>query len=343
MFCGVVLALAGAGICDDRGAVHGRRHTVVDMAGRSVSVPRHPRRVVTIRGAPILNTFIFALGKGDTIVNGLPVSARLNQKDCCRLQSTFAPRINMQPSIESKDDISMEMLLLLRPDLVITMMKKYINLLKHTGIPVIYVEMGRDGDKGKDIMRLLGTVYGAGTQAQRYVRYFDSALRRVRSRTSDIPESRRARVLYCNFRTFTQTSPTADWWIETAGGISLGGKGPVISGTRFFSAEDVLVWHPDVLIVSTPGEVDLVYGDPRFRDVAAVRDGRVVSVPTGSLRWSHPTSEQPLMVLWAAKLFYPERFKDLDMKEETMNFYHTFFRYRLTEGQIAEILDGKRD
>jgi len=312
------------------------------MAGRKVSVPRDLRRVVTVRGAPILNTFIFALGKGDTIVNGLPISARLNEKDCCRLQRVFAVQIDRQPSIEGRDGANMEMLLLLRPDLVVTMMKRYVDLLKHTGIPVIYVEMGRSGNRNKDIMTLLGAVYGTGPEAHSYVRYFDSVVSRVRSRTGDIPQARKARVLYGNFKTFTQSSPTADWWIETAGGISLGKKGPVIDGVRAFSAEDVLAWNPDVVIVSTPQEVDMIYGDPRFKEVAAVRRRRIACVPTGSLRWSHPTSEQPLAVLWAAGLFYPERFRDLNMKEETGNFYRTFFKHPLTDDQIMGVLVGKR-
>ncbi len=339
--CGVILTATGAGLCDGAGAGPGRPVRVVDMAGQNILLSEKPRRVVTVRGAPILNTFIFALGRGDTIVNGLPVSARLNQKDCCRFQNVFAPQLDGQPSIEGKDSVKIEALLLLKPDLVLTTMKKYIKALPNTGIPVICVETGHDGNKNKDIMTILGKALGAQSEAQKYVRYFDLTIRRVRSKTSDIPGKKKAKVLYCNFKTFTQSSPTADWWIETAGGVSLGKNGPVLDGIRGFSAEDVITWDPDVFIVSTPGEIDMVYGDPRFRQVTAVKRKRVFSVPTGSLRWSHPTSEQPLAVLWAAKIFYPERFEDLDLKKETREFYKTFFKYRLTDKQIAEILTGK--
>jgi iron complex transport system substrate-binding protein len=335
-----MLACAGAGICNGTAPEAAQRRTVVDMAGRSVSVPGNPRRVVTVRGAPILNTFIFALGKGGTIVNGLPVTARRSQKDCCRLQSLFAPQITKQPSVEAYDEISVETILLLRPDLIFTMMKGYINLLGRTGVPVLYIDMGR-GDRTKDIVALLGRVWGMGEHADRYARYFDSVVRRVTSRTSDIPKGRRVRVLYCDFRSFKQSSSTADWWIEKAGGISLGKKGPVLNGVRTFSAEDVLAWDPDVVIVSTPKEVDMVYDDQRFRNIPAVMRRRVVPVPTGSLRWSHPTSEQPLMLLWAAKLFYPERFRDLNIRRETDKFYRDFFGRTLSDDEIMTIFTGR--
>lgn len=38
---------------------------VVDMAGREVPVPAGLRKVVTLGSAPVLNSFVFALERGD--------------------------------------------------------------------------------------------------------------------------------------------------------------------------------------------------------------------------------------------------------------------------------------
>jgi len=139
-----------------------------------------------------------------------------------------------------------------------------------------------------------------------------------------------------------QSSLTADWWIEQAGGISLRKEGPIKSGIRSLSPEHVLLWNPDVWIVPVPDEIDMVYRDPRFKNVSAVKNRRVYSVPVGSVRWSHPTSEQPLGVLWAAKLLYPERFGNVNIEAEVRRFYLTFFRYHLSDKEIKEMLTGNK-
>jgi len=48
-----------------RAAADPHQRTVVDMAGRQVSVPREIRRVVTAGGTPAVNAFIATLGRGD--------------------------------------------------------------------------------------------------------------------------------------------------------------------------------------------------------------------------------------------------------------------------------------
>ena len=45
--------------------------SVKDMAGRTVELPRRIDRVVTLGSLPVLNSFVFTMGEGRTIVNGL--------------------------------------------------------------------------------------------------------------------------------------------------------------------------------------------------------------------------------------------------------------------------------
>ncbi|OPX95280.1 MAG: Periplasmic binding protein [Syntrophorhabdus sp. PtaB.Bin006] len=338
-----VFALVTAGVCNNAWAKSDRDRVIVDMAARNVAVPGNPRRVVTLGSAPVINSFVFAMGKGGTIINGLPAAKQFNRSDCCRFQTIFAPQLDTQPSLEGGDwSLKSETLLLLRPEVVLTATRKHISLLEKLGIPAVYIALDARGERNREVMTFLGKVYDREYESNRYIEYFDSVMHRVRDRTRGIPEKEKPRVLYCNFKVMTQSSLTADWWIEAAGGISLGKEGPLKEGMRSFSAEHVLAWNPDVWIVSVPDEVDMVYRDSRFKNVAAVKNKKVFSVPVGSIRWSHPTSEQPLGVLWAAKLFYPERFKDLNIKAEMEYFYLTFFRYRLSGKEIKEMLTGRK-
>jgi len=338
-----MFALAMAGVCSNAWAKGDRDRFVVDMAGRSVPVRDNPRRVVTLGSAPVINSFVFALGKGETIINGLPAAKQFNRSDCCRFQTVFAPQLDTHPALEAGDwSLKSETLLLLRPDLILTGTRKHIDLLEKLGIPAVCIALNGRGETNREIMTLLGKVYNKEYESNRYIEYFDSVMHRVRDRIRDIPEKEKVRVLYCNFKVMTQSSITTDWWIEAAGGISLGKDGPLKDGIRSFSAEHILAWNPAIWIVSVPDEIDMVYRDSRFRNVTAVKNKKVFSVPVGAIRWSHPTSEQPLGVLWATKLFYPERFKDLNIEAEMEYFYLTFFRYRLSGKEIKEMLTGRK-
>lgn len=318
-------------------------HVVTDMAGRIVTVPDKPQRIVTLGSGPVINSFVFAMGKGQTLINDLPAIARTGRQDCCRFQYSFAPQISGQTCLEGSDwSLKTEALLLLKPDVVLTGSKRHIDLLEKLCIPTVYIGLDARGETNREVMALIGKVYGEERQSNLYIGYFDAVMRCVGERIKGIPDKNKVKVLYCNFRAMTQSSLTADWWIKAAGGINLGKNGTLNSGIRSFSAEHVLAWNPDIWIVSVPDEIDMVYRDTRFANITAVINRKVFSVPVGSIRWSHPTSEQPLGVLWAAKLFYPERFKDLDIEAEMKSFYLTFFKYQLTGKEIKEMLTGRK-
>jgi iron complex transport system substrate-binding protein len=94
------------------------------------------------------------------------------------------------------------------------------------------------------------------------------------------------------------------------------------------------------MIVANPKGAALVKSDSNFRQMKAVRNNRVYVAPVGAHTWANRTAEQPLVVLWAAKTFFPEQFKSVDMPAEVKAFYRDFFRHELTDAQVAEILSG---
>ena len=48
-----------------------RQRLVTDMAGRTVQLPEQINRVVTLGSLPVLNSFVFTMGEGRTLINGL--------------------------------------------------------------------------------------------------------------------------------------------------------------------------------------------------------------------------------------------------------------------------------
>ncbi|WP_172607379.1 hypothetical protein [Corynebacterium renale] len=43
----------------------------------------------------------------------------------------------------------------------------------------------------------------------------------------------------------------------------------------------------------------------------------------------------------AAKLFYPDRFQDIDLVKETQDFYKKFYDYDLSADEVQRIIDAE--
>jgi iron complex transport system substrate-binding protein len=131
-----------------------------------------------------------------------------------------------------------------------------------------------------------------------------------------------------------------DDWIRVAGGINVA---DVVGNGRPVTMEQVVAWNPDVIIVgSAPNGANrqAILDDPRWRQIKAVRDGKVFVNPTGAYLWDRHSAEAALQVLWAAKTLHPARFADLDMGRETRQFYARFFHHTLTDAELASILNA---
>jgi len=308
---------------------------VTDMAGRTIDLPPRIERVVTLGSLPVLNSFVFAMGEARTIANGLADFARPHWK----YQGVFAPQVAGQPTLQQPNrEPNVEAILLARPDVVLTMHRESVAPLEQRGIATIFLAW-REPQDVKACMTLLGQVFDRQEAAQRYNRFFDDTLARVATALAPVPANARPRVLYLQPDTLTQPRLIAEWWIPAAGGVSVTDDGRTAE-SRSFSLEQVMLWDPDILIVTGPKDVAFVKADRVFGQLKAVRAGRVHVVPVGAHTWANRTAEQPLTVLWAAKTFHPQRFPALDLAAETKAFYRDFFGHDLGDAQVAEMLSG---
>lgn len=307
--------------------------TIVDMDGRSVTLPDKISRIVTIGPVPVLNGFLFAFGDQRAIVNGLP------RELARKFQFVFAPDLAKRPIVQSSaSGLAVEDIVALRPDLVLTMDRAATDKLAGLGLPAVLLNWREPADITK-LMRLLGEILDDRRTAEDYARYFEETLERVATTLGPIEDARRPRVLYVNYRRLTQPHRIAEWWIPHAGGRSVTDDGRSEESVTF-SFEQLIAWNPDVLIVADRGEVDLVTAEPRLRDVSAVRNKRIHVAPAGAHLWANRTIEQPLTVLWAASILHPEKFSREMLESQTSSFYDHFFHVSLSKEQVDEILAG---
>ncbi|MFO1329170.1 MAG: ABC transporter substrate-binding protein [Rubrivivax sp.] len=325
----VLAAPAGAALAADTA------RTVTDMAGRKVGLPARIERIVTLGSLPVINSFVFTMGEGRRIVNGLADFAKPHWK----YQTVFAPQLAGQPTMQQPNrEPSVEAILAARPDLVLTMHRESVERLAALGIPVVFLAW-REAEDVKACMTVLGQVFAKPEVAQRYVAWFDGTVASVREGLRGVPNEQRPRVLYLQPETMSQPRLIAEWWIPAAGGVSVTDDGRRTE-TRTFTMEQVLLWNPDVLLLASVEGLERVRKDRAFGVLKAVRSGQMHLVPVGAHTWSNRTAEQPLTVLWGAKTFHPQRFAALDLGAETRRFYRDFFGHTLDDAQLAEILSG---
>lgn len=301
------------------------------MADRNVTVPYHISRIATVGAVPVINSYLFAFGEGKKIVNGL---SHFSWSKRWKLQAALAPQIVGQPVLQNP--VNKEVLLSLKPDVIITMDKTTVNSLNDIGIPVIFLEWENSSDM-KNIMRIIGSMFDQMSRGDEYLHYFEATMDYVHKNVKGMENP--PKVLFFDPKTLKTPLPITEWWIREAGGKSVTAEIPG-PGSLGYSHEQVLLWNPDIIIVSTPERIPQVYQDKKLSVVKAVQNKRVYTVPMGVHPWGQRTVEQPLTVLWAAKLFSPELFKEIDIISETKAFYMNFFNYNLTDEQALEIISG---
>ena len=176
----------------------------------------------------------------------------------------------------------------------------------------------------------------------------------VVSVTSSLPDSVKPKVY------FAWTSWTGDILntlykfdpIELAGGINVAGDAknfaknmvshPKSSSKRehgiLVSREHIIKWNPDVIFVSRyqqqawhndgstkpiPVTTGDVIADPLLQSVEAVKNRRIYYTTAFCNWW--PQQRALAQVLYMAKLFYPERFADLDVEGECNRIFKRFY------------------
>lgn len=338
-FCVIFAAMIALSGCTGKQAAAPNaqsKKNITDMAGRNIAISSHPSKVATIGSVPVINSFVFAMGEGDKIVNALPSSFSSAR---WKYQTIFAPAMAGKPQLQNANrEPNIEELLKASPDVVFTMDKGSIEVMEKAGLPVVFLSW-REPEDVKKVIQLMGDTFDKPDKAKEYIQYFDDTLKRVQTVVAGIPAEKKPKVLYCSAKTLTQPHLIVEWWADAAGGISVTNNGRNTESVEF-SIEQMLKWDPDILILSEPKDMDIINKDERFSKIKAVVNKKVYVAPVGAHTWANRTIEQPLTVLWAAKTFYPEQFKNLDMEKEMKDFYGRFFGYQLSDQEAMEIISG---
>lgn len=318
--------------------------TVVDMAGREVTLDEHPETLVnTGLAAGRISTY---LGLADAIVGvesnepEATISRPYSYVHLDHFQSV--PVIGQGGPGGSVPNV--EALLEVNPDVVIAdwPAEKADEISATTGIPVVVVTYAQifDGQLA-EALRIVGEVFDVSDRAEELITAMDAAQADLQERTAAIPEAER---------------PTA-----YTGGVNSRGKQGFVGSYGMYEAfdlvnvinvvdetgtaggvvvdlEQVLAWDPEYIFLN-PENLGMMREDYLARpdvydSLTAIQNGRVFShIPFGN---SKTNIELALAdAYYTGTVVYPEQFADVDPVEKLNEFTELFLGVALYDDFAA--------
>lgn len=330
---------------------------IVDLDGRTVTVPDHPQRVLLGEGR-----FVFAMALLD---RDNPVARVAGWQGELKAQDPFAwkqlvarfPQAGQVPLIgqTSETSISPEKIISLHPDLAIFGLTGHgpgpenpmIAPLRAAGIPIVFIDFrSKPLEHTIPSMRILGQALGREKEAQEYIDFYQAHLARVRQAVQSVPEGGRPRVfvemLAGVWPACCHTTGGGSYgdMVAAAGGINIA-AGVVPGAIGDVSMEYLLKAEPDIYVATgsraDPGKPGLLVGPGAapavsadslsalltrdgIRDLAAVRSGRAFGI------W-HAFYNSPYNIVAIealAKWFHPRQAADIDPDATLAALYQHF-------------------
>jgi iron complex transport system substrate-binding protein len=298
--------------------------TYKDKLGRTVTIQTPVKRAVLYETYELIPLF----GSWGQIAG---ISRYAYDND---LLLAVKPDIRRIPDAGSAFDLNPEVLLKLRPDLVMTWTvdQKAIHFLEQKGLPVIAVYPESVAEL-YEVMRLQGKLFGKEKQVEKVIGTMEAMFNLIRSRTRSIPPTARKKALYLtgkqtrvNGRIGITHDLFAMMGVENAA-AEIGERSADVS------LERIMGWNPDLVYIwgsARYSAADLVK-NPQWRHIGAVRTGRLFKSP----KWGTWSPRLAPTALLMASQAYPERFKDVDVTKTMDRFYRDV--YGIPYAKVAQL------
>lgn len=316
---------------------------IVDMAGRTVTVPDH---ITKVYGASPPATYLLYA---------------VNPNLLAGLNFPFNPaeRQYLNSSVESLPVLggwfgqgrtpNQEAILKVKPDVMVVWMWQQMatnEKIEQTAIqlmlPMVYVRLDRLGDY-PETFRFMGKLLGREDRAHALSEYAVQALGAVEPAAKTIPEDGKVSVYYAEGRDGLSTECDQSLHTELinlAGGKNIYRCSPRDwYGMERISMEAVVAADPEVILAQEKEFVDGVYSDPRWQSIRAVKNKKVHLIPRSPFNWfDRPPSFMRLLgIRWLANILYPDRFP-FDPARETREFYNLFLGVQLNDHALQAVL-----
>jgi iron complex transport system substrate-binding protein len=196
-------------------------------------------------------------------------------------------------------------------------------------------------------IKLLSEIFPDNEKSELVANYSKEIYDMVQGRVAEIPEEERERVffLYKYTDTSMETSGAnffGQFWADAAGAVNVAEE-LTTDNQVAANMEQIYTWNPATIFITnfTEAQPEDLYtnaiGNYDWSAIDAVQNKKVFKMPLGMYRSYTPGVDTPVTLLWFAKTTYPELFEDIDMVQETKDYYMDVFGVELTDEQAASI------
>lgn len=310
--------------------------TVVDHLNRTVVVPSNLKKVVSLHA--ISTEIICCLQAQDKLI-------ALDTNFMSDLSAKFYPELKNLPAFNT--DVNVEALLALHPDLVIGVaaFPDYINKLADAGLTVIAFDY-HDRTTNEEI-KLIGAALGKDAETAGLIDYRNTRENKITSVISTIPQAEKKSIFYLRYTNNALQTATSNTFenslIGEAGGNNIGGG--ITKGTwADISLEQLLLWNPDIIMSAavlkggTFVTLNELKQDAKWNQLKAIQNGNVWVMPKGCFKMDCSSPENIIGLEYLAKKLYPDKFSNINLKEDLKDFFYTFYKYRLSDQEVDSIL-----
>lgn len=326
----------------------GETREITDMAGRKVTVPAAEDIESVFSTGPVAAIFMYMVAPDKL----LGWNYELNDVE----KSIILEKYHDLPNFGMGDAINYEAVIAANPTIALNcgkindaMVSDCDALSKSLGIPVIAVD--NELNNSAEAFRFMGELLGVEDHAEELAEYSEKIFTDIAS-LADIPEDEKVSVYFGNGEDSLETAPRGSQHAQILDAVNVTNVADLElgDGSRVqISAEQLLVWNPDVIVVNGEPKADKsgnsaaedILSNPDYASLKAVQDNKVYGTPNAPFSWvDRPAGPNRLIGMrWLSAVVYPEYIK-CDVNEEIREFFNLFYHVDLSDEQLENVLKG---
>lgn len=315
--------------------------TVTDMAGRTVTLNKAPKKVIAVN-AGALRLYCYING-----ANNVVGAEKIESDVTGRPYAMAYPELSKLPIIGvggAKNVPDAEKILSVNPDIIFmtyTADKSAADELQaKTKVPVVCLSYGNQSAFDPDVnssLKIIGKVMGKEKRADEVIDYIKKCQDELNNKTKDIPDAEKPSVYIgalgasgAHGIESTQENYSIFKIINAKNVVSGINK----TGSVMIDKEKLLKWNPDKLFIDEGGlsmvQQDYKKNPQYYETLSAVKKGEIYSqMPYNFYTTNIDTAMTD--AYYMAKVLYPDKFKDMDPVKKADEIYKSLLGKPLYE------------
>ena len=332
-------------------------HTIVDHLGYEIEVPYEINRIAVGNILPLPSVLTVFFDSAEKLVGISPNS--MNAAKNGLLGEIYPEILNAKTGYMNGTEVNLEEMMKLNPDLVFysAAQPEQGEQLRNAGFAAVAIAVNKwEYDAVETLNQwilLLGEIFPENDKAKVVADYSKEIYELVQERVAEIPEEEKERVFFL-FKyddTILQTSGTnffGQFWADAIGAVNVAEEIQMDNQVDA-NMEQIYAWNPSMIFITnfTAAQPEDLYtnaiGNYDWSAIDAVKNEKVYKMPLGMYRSYTPGADTPVTLLWFAKTTYPEYFTDIDVIQETKDYYKEVFGVELNDAQAASIFAPDAD